>query len=52
MKVDFHHRSVVSKEGEFVVVQEGAKHRTVADEEAEVILFEPAINRDTGNITN
>src|SRR4030095_4419695 len=30
------------EEGEFIVVPRGVEHRPVADEEAEVLLFEPA----------
>ena len=52
MKVDFRDHSVDLKEGEFLVVQRGVEHRTVAEEEAEVILFEPADTRNTGKITN
>ena len=36
--------------GEFLVVPRGIEHRTVAEEEVEVILFEPAETRNTGNI--
>lgn len=52
MRVDFRDRSVDLKEGEFLVVHRGVEHRTVAEEEAEVILFEPADIRNTGNITD
>jgi mannose-6-phosphate isomerase-like protein (cupin superfamily) len=36
--------------GELVVVPRGVEHRTAADDEAEVILFEPAGTRNTGDI--
>ena len=36
--------------GEFVVVPRGAEHRTAADEEAEVLIFEPADAVNTGNV--
>lgn len=36
--------------GEFVVVPRGVEHRPVADSEVEVVLFEPASTRHTGNI--
>ena len=35
--------------GEFIVVPHGVEHRPVADEEAEVLLFEPASTLNTGN---
>ena len=38
--------------GEFVVVPKGVEHRPVADEEAQVLLFEPASTLNTGNIEN
>ena len=36
--------------GEFIVVPRGVEHRPVADEEAEVLLFEPATTLNTGNV--
>lgn len=38
--------------GEFVVIPRGVEHRPVADEEAEVLLFEPASTLNTGNVRN
>jgi len=34
---------------EFLVVPHGLEHRTAADEEVEVLLFEPAATRNTGS---
>jgi len=51
-RVEFRERSVQLNEGEFLVVPRGVEHRTVADDEAEVILFEPADTRNTGNVTD
>ncbi|MEP6818812.1 MAG: cupin domain-containing protein [bacterium] len=36
--------------GEFIVVPHGVEHRPVANEEAEVLLFEPASTLNTGNV--
>jgi mannose-6-phosphate isomerase-like protein (cupin superfamily) len=36
--------------GEFAIVPRGVEHRPVADEEAEVVLFEPASTLNTGNV--
>jgi mannose-6-phosphate isomerase-like protein (cupin superfamily) len=36
--------------GEFIVVPRGVEHRPVADEEAEVLLFEPVSTLNTGNV--
>ncbi len=45
-------REVWLEEGEFIVVPRGVEHRPVADEEAHVLLFEPASTLNTGNVTN
>ena len=49
-RVEFRDRIVELGPGEFVVVPHGVEHRTAADEEAEVILFEPSGVRNTGNV--
>jgi mannose-6-phosphate isomerase-like protein (cupin superfamily) len=51
-RVEFRDRVVELSPGEFVIVPHGVEHRTVADEEAEVLLFEPAATRNTGNIVD
>jgi len=38
--------------GELVIVPRGVEHRPVADEEVEVLLFEPATTLNTGNVRN
>jgi mannose-6-phosphate isomerase-like protein (cupin superfamily) len=43
-------RDVWLEEGEFIVVPRGVEHRPVAEEEAEVLLFEPASTLNTGNV--
>jgi mannose-6-phosphate isomerase-like protein (cupin superfamily) len=43
-------REVWLEEGEFIIVPRGVEHRPVADEEAEVLLFEPASTLNTGNV--
>lgn len=47
-----HQRDVWLEEGEFIIVPRGVAHRPVADEEAEVLLFEPATTLNTGNVEN
>lgn len=47
-----HQREVWLEEGEFIIVPRGVEHRPVADEEAEVLLFEPATTLNTGNVEN
>lgn len=38
--------------GELVIVPRGVEHRPFAEEEAEVLLFEPASTLNTGNVEN
>ena len=40
------------EQGEFLIVPRGIEHRPVADEEVEVLLFEPASTLNTGNVRN
>ena len=49
-RVEFRDRIVELGPGELVVVPRGLEHRTAADEEAEVILLEPAGVLNTGNV--
>lgn len=36
--------------GEFIIVPHGIEHRPFAEEECEVVLFEPASTLNTGNV--
>lgn len=38
------------EEGEFLIVPRGVANRPVADEEAHLMLFEPADTLNTGNV--
>ena len=49
-RIEFRDRTVELNEGDLIVVPKGVEHRPVADEEVEVMLFEPAGIRNTGNI--
>ncbi len=49
-RVEFRDHTVELGAGEFLVVPRGVEHRPVADEEVEVLLFEPAANRHTGDV--
>lgn len=51
-RMDFRDHSVELGPGEFLIVPHGVEHRPVAEEEVEVLLFEPAATRNTGNITD
>ena len=45
-------RDVWLEEGEFIIVNHGVEHRPVADEECQVLLFEPATTLNTGNVND
>jgi len=49
-RVEFRDHVVELGPGEAVVVPHGTEHRTASDEEAEVLCFEPAQTRNTGNV--
>ncbi len=48
-RMQFRDREVTLRAGELLVVPRGVEHRPVADEEVEVLLFEPAATVNTGN---
>lgn len=45
-------REIEINEGEFLIVPRGVEHQPFAEEEAHVLLFEPASTLNTGNIQN
>jgi len=49
-RVEFRSRGVELGPGEFAIVPGGVEHRTVADEEGSVLVFEPAATRNAGNV--
>jgi mannose-6-phosphate isomerase-like protein (cupin superfamily) len=51
-RMEFRDRHVWLEEGEFLIVPRGIEHRPVAEEEAYVLLFEPASTLNTGNVRN
>jgi mannose-6-phosphate isomerase-like protein (cupin superfamily) len=50
--LEFRDRTVSVDPGEFVIVPRGVEHRPVAEQEVEVMLFEPANVLNTGNIVD
>ncbi len=50
MKIEFRDQVIELEAGELCVVPRGVEHRTVASTEAEVLIFEPADTRNTGNV--
>jgi mannose-6-phosphate isomerase-like protein (cupin superfamily) len=49
-RMDFRDRSVTLHEGEFLIVPRGVEHRPVAEQEVEIMLFEPAEIKHTGAV--
>jgi mannose-6-phosphate isomerase-like protein (cupin superfamily) len=52
LKMEFREKTVEVNPGEFIIVPRGVEHRPVADEEVEMLLFEPASTLNTGNVEN
>jgi mannose-6-phosphate isomerase-like protein (cupin superfamily) len=48
-RMEFRDRSVWLETGEFLIVPRGVEHRPVAEEEVQVLLFEPETILNTGN---
>lgn len=48
-RVEFRDRIEILHPGQFIVVPRGVEHRTGADEEAEVMIFEPSEVINTGD---
>jgi len=51
-RMELRDRNIWLEEGEFLVVPRGVEHRPVAEQEAWVLLFEPATTLNTGNVQN
>jgi mannose-6-phosphate isomerase-like protein (cupin superfamily) len=49
-RMELRDRVIWLEEGEFLIVPHGVEHRPVAEEEAHVLLFEPASTLNTGNV--
>jgi len=49
-RVEFSGRTVEMGPGECLVVPRGVEHRTCAEDEAQILCFEPAGVRNTGNV--
>lgn len=45
-------RVITVHAGEFLIVPRGTEHKPVAEEEVEIMLFEPANTLNTGNVMN
>jgi mannose-6-phosphate isomerase-like protein (cupin superfamily) len=52
LKMEFRDKTVEINEGEFIIVPRKVDHRPVAENEVEILLFEPATTLNTGNVEN
>ena len=52
LKMEFRDKIVEVNEGEFIIVPRSVEHKPVADEEVQLLLFEPASTLNTGNVVN
>ncbi|WP_224240494.1 cupin domain-containing protein [Hyalangium gracile] len=50
LKLELRDRTVELRPGEFLIVPRGVEHRPVAEEEVQLMLFEPASTLNTGNL--
>ncbi len=49
LKIEFRNKTETLHAGEMLIVPRGVEHKPVADEEVEVMLFEPASTLNTGD---
>ncbi len=52
LKIEFKDKTVEINPNEFIIVPRGVEHKPVADEEVELMLFEPATILNTGDLRN
>src|SRR5262245_13571664 len=50
MRMQLKDREIQVASGEFIIIPRGVEHKPVADEETEVVLFEPNSTLNTGNV--
>ena len=43
-------KTIVLDKGDFIIIPKGTEHRPVAEQEVEVMLFEPDTTLNTGNV--
>lgn len=52
LKMEFRDGTIEVGEGEFIIVPRQTEHRPVAENEVQILLFEPATTLNTGNVIN
>jgi len=51
-RMEFRDRAIDLAPGDMLIVPRGVEHRPVAEEEAEILMFEPAGTLNTGNVVS
>lgn len=51
-RMELRDRTIELAPGDILIVPRGVEHRPVADEETEILLFEPASTLNTGNVVS
>jgi len=49
LKIELRDKTVMLEPGEFIIIPRGTEHRPIAENEVQVLLFEPASTLNTGN---
>lgn len=52
MRMQLRDGDIIVGPGEFIIIPHGVEHKPVAEEETEVLLFEPNSTLNTGNVRN
>lgn len=52
MRMQLRNEEIQVAAGEFIIIPHGVEHKPVADDETEVLLFEPNTTLNTGNVRN
>lgn len=52
LKIEFRDKIITLQEGEMCIIPKGVAHKPIAENEVQVMLFEPLSIKHTGNITS
>lgn len=52
LRMKFRDHEEIVQPGEFIIVPRGVEHLPIAEEETQVLLFEPKTTLNTGNVSN
>lgn len=52
LKMELRDKTITIDPGEFLIVPRGVEHKPVAEQEVQVLLFEPATTVNTGDLKN